>query len=98
VSGGCGNGLGFWRLLRRLGFLEAAAEALVSGGCGGDLLLDLHMSSFLSPVSHHFDLTSLLIISGLTSFRVRYQYSESDINIKPVIILSPISVSSPLSF
>ena len=46
VSGGCGNGLGFWRLLRRLGCLEAAAEAFVSGGCGGDLLLDLHMSLF----------------------------------------------------
>ena len=112
VSGGCGNGLGFWRLLWRLGCLEAdggggcfgelgawrcgcggdlgvwrwtaaaetwvsggggdlgvlwlrkwlgilvvasevwvsgdccGGEAFVSGGCGGDLLLDLHMSLF----------------------------------------------------
>jgi hypothetical protein len=64
VSGGCGGGLGFWRLPQRLGFLAAAAAAWilaasamawVSGGCDGDLLLDLHRSSFLSPVSHHFD-------------------------------------------
>ncbi len=27
VSCGCGNGLGFWWLLRRFGFLETAAEA-----------------------------------------------------------------------
>ncbi len=48
VSGGCGNGLGFWSVASEVWVSGdcCGGEAFVFGGCGGDLLLDLHMSLF----------------------------------------------------